>query len=205
MSAASVASRAHLGDHQARPASPEGGGRVEPAEEARQRVLHSFREHGPAIYRLALVLLRHHHDAEDVLQETFLKLLRHLESGGDQRNLRGWLFTVAAHACRDRGRFRLRWVPWAPAHDRPAPPAATEEHREDERLRGLRDAMERLSTRDRLLVTLRAQGLSYRDIAEAAGLQPASVGRLLSRALARWERAYATRDVITPKVGRRSS
>jgi RNA polymerase sigma-70 factor (ECF subfamily) len=181
----------------------EGGGGVESAEETRERVLQSFREHGPAVYRLAVVLLRHHHDAEDVVQETFLKLQRHLESGGDERNLRGWIFTVAAHACRDRGRFRLRWVPWAPTHDRPVPPSESEE--EDERLRVLREALQHLSARDRLLVTLRAQGLSYRELAEAAGEKPASVGQLLSRALARWERAYAEEKVITSNAGRKSS
>ena len=63
--------------------------------------------------------------------------------------------------------------------------------------------MERLATRDRLLVTLRAQGLSYREIAEAAGLQPASVGQLLSRALARWEKAYAEGNATTSNVGGR--
>jgi RNA polymerase sigma-70 factor (ECF subfamily) len=203
VSAASVVSRAHLGDHEVRPASQAGGGGVESAEEARRRVLQAFGEHGPAVYRLALVLLRHHHDAEDVLQETFLKLLRHLEHGAEDRNLRGWLFTVAAHACRDRGRFRLRWVPWAAVHERSAPPEATEE--DDERHRRARQALERLSVRDRLLVMLRAQGLSYRGIAEAAGLRPTSVGQLLSRALARWERAYAEGSVITPNAGRRSS
>lgn len=177
---------------------------MESREETRARVLESFREHGAAVYRLALVLLRHHQDAEDVVQETFLKLLRHLEGGGDDRNLRGWIFTVAAHACRDRGRFRVRFVPWSPTHDRPAPsPAAQEE--EEERWRGLRTAMERLSSRDRLLVTLRAQGLRYREIAEAAGLQPASVGQLLTRALARLEKAYAEGNVTTPFVGGRKS
>ena len=51
------------------------------------------------------------------MQETFLKLLTHLESGGHTANLRGWLFTVAANACRDRMRRRLRWLPWTPANE----------------------------------------------------------------------------------------
>ena len=41
-----------------------------------------FEQHGAAIYRFAVVLLRHHQDAEDVVQETFLKLLRHLDAMG---------------------------------------------------------------------------------------------------------------------------
>ena len=143
-----------------------------------------FQAHGGAVYRFAAVLVRHHQDAEDVVQETFLKLLRHLEAGGDTTNVRGWLFTVAAHAARDRQRARIRWVPWLVSHEpRVDPPALTDE---DGRLKSARDALRQLPERDRLLLLLRAQGLSYRDIAAAANIRPASVGRLLARAVDRW-------------------
>ena len=143
-----------------------------------------FREHGAALYRFAAVLVHHHQDAEDVVQETFLKLLVHLEMQGDLTNARGWLFTVAAHAARDRQRRRMRWIPWRPAHDRQVPPPRLPD--EDGRLTRARAALQRLPARDRLLLLLRAQGLSYRDIAAAADLNPASVGRLLARAVDRW-------------------
>ena len=146
-----------------------------------------FQEHGTAVYRFAVVLVRNRQDAEDVVQETFLKLLSHLDAGGDTSNLRGWLFTVAAHAARDRQRRRGRWVSWLPAHDAQVPPPMLPD--EDGRLKNARDALQRLPGRDRALLALRAQGLSYRDIASAAGIRPASVGRLLARAVDRWESA----------------
>ena len=146
-----------------------------------------FQEHGTAVYRFAVVLVRNRQDAEDVVQETFLKLLSHLDAGGDTSNLRGWLFTVAAHAARDRQRRRGRWVAWLPAHDAQVPPPMLPD--EDGRLKNARDALQRLPGRDRALLALRAQGLSYRDIASAAGIRPASVGRLLARAVDRWESA----------------
>jgi len=146
-----------------------------------------FQAHGTAIYRFASVLVRHREDAEDVVQETFMKLLRHLEGGGDTTNLRGWLFTVAAHAARDRQRRRARWMPWAPEHEATVPPPVLDD--EDGRIRGAREALRRLPDRDRLLLALRAQGLSYREIAAAASIQPASVGRLLARAADRWAAA----------------
>jgi len=146
-----------------------------------------FQAHGTAIYRFAAVLVRHREDAEDVVQETFMKLLRHLEAGGDTTNLRGWLFTVAAHAARDRQRRRSRWIPWAPVHDAAVPPPVLDD--EDGRIRSARAALRRLPDRDRLLLALRAQGLSYREIASAAAIQPASVGRLLARAADRWAAA----------------
>lgn len=146
-----------------------------------------FEAHGTAVYRFAAVLVRHHQDAEDVVQETFLKLLRHLEARGDTTNVRGWLFTVAAHAARDRQRGRRRWIAWRPTHDAGVPPPVLPD--EDGRLKRAREALRRLPRRDRLLLVLRAQGLSYRDIAAAARLEPASVGRLLARAVDRWEAA----------------
>ena len=111
----------------------------------------------------------------------------HLEAGGDTANLRGWLFTVAANACRDRMRRRLRWLPWTPANEPSVEPAPLRD--EDGRLRAARDALRQLAPRDRLLLTLRAQGLSYREISTAARIRGSSVGRLLARAVDRWERA----------------
>jgi RNA polymerase sigma-70 factor (ECF subfamily) len=155
-----------------------------------------FQAHGPAVYRFALAILRHQQDAEDVVQETFLKLLRHLHEDGDTRNVRGWLFTVAAHAARDRQRRRRRWIPWAPIHDGRVEPALPAD--EDGRVHAAREALETLGARDRMLIALRASGLSYRDMAESAGIRPASVGRLLARAMDRWERACRRTHAFAP-------
>ena len=115
-----------------------------------------FNEHGGAIYRFCRGTLRNETDAEDVVQETFLKLLQHLRSEGDRRNLKSWLFTVAANACRDRLRWRVRWLPWnADRDERTVGPV---EHSPD--LERARDALRSLAARDRLLLSLRANGLS---------------------------------------------
>lgn len=174
--------------------------------QASQAAQDLFERHGAAVYRFATVLLRHHQDAEDVVQETFLKLLHHLSIEGDRTNLRGWLFTVAAHAARDRQRGRGRWIQWAPVHDsRVAPPELPDE---DGQQRTAREALQRLSDRDRLLLALRAQELTYRDIAVAACIRPSSVGRLLARAMDRWARecgyaasAGARRSAKTERQG----
>lgn len=173
------------------------------AERARRDVLALFEAHGAAVYRFALVQLRHRQDAEDVVQDTFLKLLNHLSGGAAGTNLRGWLFTVAANGCRDRMRRRRRWMPWNPLDERGADPPPLPD--EDGRLKAVRQAMSRLSPRDRVLVALRAQGLSYREIAAAARVRPVSVGRLLARALARWQRACAPDQAPSHAYGRSSS
>lgn len=141
-----------------------------------------FDQHAAGLFRLATAMLRDPDQAQDVVQDTFLRLIAHVDGGGRLTNGRGWLYTVAAHACRDRQRRVRRWLPWIAERDRRI--ASDVPDAGDERglvLAGIRA----LAARDRLLVALRAQGLSYQEIADAAGIRPASVGKLLTRALDR--------------------
>lgn len=151
--------------------------------------LHLFRAHSDSLYRFARVVLREPQDAEDVVQTAFLRLLNHLNNGGNRSNLKGWLFAVTANLCRDQLRRRKRWIPWLPEHEEllTAPPGGPGEDPQAQFLATIRT----LRPRDRMLLALRAQGLSYRQIAAAAGIRETSVGRLLARAMVRWERARA--------------
>ena len=160
--------------------------RAQPATgDSQSELLTLFSAHGPALYRFCRATLGHSTDAEDIVQDTFLKLLQHLESAGDRSNLRAWLFEVAANACRDRLRWRMRWLPWRAELDQRAAEPVDDD--EPDRRRA-RVALRALSPRDRLLLALRAEGLSYRQMASAAGIAEKSVGRLLARAVARWKR-----------------
>ena len=144
-----------------------------------------FDEHATGLYRFTLTMLRDMDAAQDVVQETFLKLIAHIDRGGALPNARGWLFTVAAHGCRDRQRGLSRWLSWIAERDvRPAREAPDAQDGAD----AVRAAIRTLPSRDRLLIALRAQGLSYREIADAARIRPASVGQLLARALDRLEK-----------------
>jgi RNA polymerase sigma-70 factor (ECF subfamily) len=53
------------------------------------------RYEGP-LFQFLVGMLHDHHQAEDALQETFIRALEHLD-GVDPDHLRGWLFTVAYH------------------------------------------------------------------------------------------------------------
>ncbi len=160
-------------------------------ETPQRRVLDLYREHGRHLYGYALGLVGEPADAEDAVQDAFLRLDRHLCAGGDDSNLRAWLYRVITNLCRDVLRSRRR-VAVAPPGDRAARGDALT-------ALALRRVLERLAPRDRELVLMRGRGLSYAEMAAAAGIRPASVGKTLARALERFVEAYR-REVPTKEV-----
>lgn len=131
-------------------------------------------------------------DADDAVQESFLRLYRHLEKNGDRRNLGGWVFQVARNYLRDERKSarHQRTVPLDDAmacEGGPVDPLGSPEHCAlgEERTRRLRAAIERLPEQQRECMLLRSAGLRYREIAGILGINTSSVGTLVHRALAR--------------------
>lgn len=129
--------------------------------------------------------------AADITQEAFVRYLR---ADVPEDEARPWLFRVAGNLVRDRRRRRerrarlvQRWV-WLHESDQASP--EPERSLEMERAR---EALSRLSERDRQILLLREEGLAYRQIAEVVGVAPGSVGTLLARALRRFKEAYGPR------------
>jgi RNA polymerase sigma-70 factor, ECF subfamily len=134
--------------------------------------------------------------ARDIVQEGFLKLHEHLLAGGDQSNLRAWLYRVVHNNARNRqvsfgARNTGRLEDLTPAASPLAKdPTAEEELLAKERNERLRRAMGKLSEPQRSCLVLRTQGLKYREIAEALDLSISTVGENIQRGLER------LRDVI---------
>src|SRR5258708_26649575 len=62
-----------------------------------------------SLYRTALRLTRVPADAEDLVQDTYLKAFRAADSFEAGTNLRGWLFTILHNTARKPARGRARW------------------------------------------------------------------------------------------------
>ena len=60
------------------------------------------REHARLVYRVAYSVLRNHHDAEDVTQETFARVLRYGKKAGEVRDQKTWLARIAWRVAVDR-------------------------------------------------------------------------------------------------------
>src|ERR1700683_1537381 len=127
------------------------------------------------------------HDAEDVIQEVFLSLFRHLRLGRSRANLRGWVFRVAhnlalKHRQRaQRGQAHRVAAEEALAHH--TDPAANPEEQlaKHQHQRHLLLAVAALSELDQLCMRLRAEGLRYREIADVLDMSVGAVAESAAR------------------------
>jgi RNA polymerase sigma-70 factor (ECF subfamily) len=131
------------------------------------------------------------HDAEEVAQEVFLALFRHLQRGKSRRNLRGWIFRVA-HNLALKQRAANKKLHAALDDDATvvqakldATPNPEEQMTSGQTLQRLRTVLRALPEQDRCCLALRAEGLRYREIAATLGLSLGSVSFSLTRSLAR--------------------
>ncbi|WP_024860686.1 RNA polymerase sigma factor [Ruminococcus flavefaciens] len=64
--------------------------------------------YGDMLYRICLLTLRNSADAEDAVQETFIKYIQKSPEFNDGDHEKAWLITVATNKCRDMLRYRSR-------------------------------------------------------------------------------------------------
>jgi RNA polymerase sigma-70 factor (ECF subfamily) len=144
-----------------------------------------------SLYRTALRLTRAPADAEDLVQDTFFKAFRAMDSFEPGTNLRAWLFTILHNAARNRLRDRAREsiVVDSDVVERASDASVhlTAETPETELLRGtlapeLQAAVDALPEVFRQAVWLRdVEEFSYREIADILDIPVGTVMSRLSR------------------------
>jgi len=154
-----------------------------------------FLEHWTSVYRILQRLVGDPEEAEDLALEAFLRLYRNNQKQPEVQNAGGWLYQVATrlglNSIRDwkrreqyeltAGRFALEET----AQLSPADILAQEEEHQQVRL-----VLARMNERQSQLLILRHSGFSYKEIASALNLAPASIGPLLVRAEREFGKKY---------------
>ena len=173
------------------PASLVGYG-AESTASTQEDVLRLFDECAPGLRRYVGAFGLTAEVTEDVVQEVFLQLFKHLRLGRSRANLRGWIFRVGHNLAlkhREKAARRHRWEgTWdIELVDRVIDPAANPEQQlaDDRRVRRLRTIVRALPERDRQCVFLRAEGLRYRDIARTLDISLGGVAKSLARTMKR--------------------
>jgi RNA polymerase sigma-70 factor, ECF subfamily len=153
--------------------------------------------HLDSAFNLARWLVRDPHDAEDAVQEAYLRAFKFFASfrGGDAR---AWLLAIVRNTChtwmqqeRQHSSMTADDVDLdALADDAPSPEASILRRADDE---AVRRAIEDLPAEFREVVVLRElEGLSYKEIAEISDVPIGTVMSRLSRARQRLEQALST-------------
>jgi RNA polymerase sigma-70 factor (ECF subfamily) len=143
------------------------------------------------VAQIAWSILGDADDVKDAVQETFLRLFRHLKRYDETRDLTAWVTRIAVNVCRDllRGRKKHR-------HSEPLDDALpSHDTRADEELAHRRElvllgrAIETLPAKERLAVILReVEGLRTEEVAAALGSSVSTVRVQISRARAKLRR-----------------
>ncbi|MBE0408382.1 MAG: sigma-70 family RNA polymerase sigma factor [Anaerolineales bacterium] len=156
------------------------------------RMVESF---SPFIYRLGMKILNNQQDAEDILQETFIKAFRHIKDFDGRSKLSTWLYRIATNEALmllrkkypdtisvngsdddvEENQKPINLVDWCCLPE--------EELMSAESMNVLNRSVGRLSTNLRLVFILRdIEGLSTRETAQVLDLSEAAVKTRLSRA-----------------------
>jgi RNA polymerase sigma-70 factor (ECF subfamily) len=125
-------------------------------------------------------------EAQDVVQDAFLGLHRHLSAGGSTENIRGWLFRVAHNRARNRQNSydRRFGASLDPEFDSLLDEATPERVvLEKEKFRQIGKAIRVLTDCERECLLLRAEGLRYREIGEVLEIPTSTVGDTVDRAV----------------------
>jgi RNA polymerase sigma-70 factor, ECF subfamily len=161
------------------------------------RVLEVFDESKDQLYRYLLCLHLRPEEADDTIQETFLRLYQHLSAGRPESNLRGWLFRVAHnlamnHHKSETYRPQLSDADWERATEGVCSPSPNPETRllDQERAQQLETALANLSPQQRQCLYLRSEGFRYQEIAKILGISVSSVAEFLRRAIQRLSRGW---------------
>jgi RNA polymerase sigma-70 factor (ECF subfamily) len=158
-----------------------------PPGRRRQQVTQVFKQFRDPVYRYLVAILKNPSTAEEITQETFLRLYGCLRDGQDIANVRSWVFRVARNLALNENagsRFlkfeepitldRLR-----DAHESVLPDLEQSFLRRER----IHIAMRELSRQQRECLALRAEGFRYREIAQILVISPSTVAQSLKRGI----------------------
>jgi RNA polymerase sigma factor (sigma-70 family) len=133
--------------------------------------------------------------AEDVTQEVFLRLYKHLDAVPSDDLLKAWLIRVTINVARNaiRGNTRATARDDAFFKENEHTTAATEPELDFERkmqIEEVRRALAKVKEPMRSCLMLKQQGLSYKEIAAALSLNETSIGTFVARARKEFLRFY---------------
>ena len=145
-----------------------------------------YRELRKPLLRYLVCLGLSRDEAQDIVQDAFVSLQRHLVGNGSKESIRAWLYRVAHNAARNRQKsYARRFATPLDAAAQEIAGGDTPERAvlKKEKFQRLRKALRLLTESERECLLLRSGGLRYREIAEVLGISTSTVGETVERAI----------------------
>jgi RNA polymerase sigma-70 factor (ECF subfamily) len=141
-------------------------------------------EYYPVMYGAARKMVGDTDDVADIVQEVFLQFFNNHRNGTVILHPKSWLYRVTLNKSIDHIRKNKRLLKFDEARES----APAEDTFEEERYRAIHAAIRKLKPKEKMLVVLYSENLTYREIAIASGVNFTSVGKMLSRTLKKLEK-----------------
>src|ERR1700752_3874964 len=152
----------------------------------------AFTLHHRAVFSMARAVVRDSAVAEEITQDVFLNLLRHLDSAPRADLLRPSLLRITLNEARNtipsRNRAMTRDANYQRAETKSL--AINLEPERRAQLEAARQSLDKIKEPMRSCLLLRHQGLSYRETAQTLSLKENYVGSLIERARKTFARTY---------------
>lgn len=154
----------------------------------------AFSLHHRTVFRAARSVVQDPALAEDVTQETFLRLYHNLDSITDEEMLRPWLIRVAINVARNTIRSTIRANTrnenYVKETGTLAAASVETDYEENAGVSDIYKALNKIKEPLRSCLILKQQGLSYKEIARSLELNESSIGTFVARARQEFSRFY---------------
>lgn len=154
----------------------------------------AFNLHHRTVFRTARSVLRDDGLAEDVTQEVFIRLYKHMSSITDAEMLRPWLIRVALNVARNTVRGNIRANTRDENYVKETADISTisveDEFEQKIEVNEIHRSLNKIKEPHRSCLILKQQGLSYKEIAESLSLNETSIGTFVARGRQEFIRFY---------------
>ncbi len=145
-----------------------------------------YRAYGKMIYSVGYQIVNNVSDAEDVLQEVMLNIVKYAHTYRQGTNPKAWILSITRNSALNIVKKRIDSVPIDDLD------YAIDENGEDiNETLAVREAINRLNEQERTILNLKLHiGLSHKEIASVLGVNVFAVQKKFQRALAKFKKYY---------------
>ena len=143
-----------------------------------------YQDNYHSMIRVATRILNDEDAVSDIVQEVFVHLYETLKSKIVIQHPKSWLYRITYNKCIDHLRRVKKFQKIEMAHTQ----TVTDNQLEEKETKSiLQHSLSKLNPKERLLMVLYSEGLSYKEMASVTGIKFSSIGKTISRTLKKIE------------------